>query len=291
MSLAGSCRWFSVLAVAACGIGTAFAQPAPVRFINEQLVAQWQQEGLTSAGRCTDLEFLRRISLDLLGRIPTLDEALAWERDVRPNRRAALVDRLLTSDEHTDHWSRLWLTWLLGDEPPEQHAKPLRAWLKEQTARNVSHRDLTLQLLTASGRSDANPAVHWLAAHLGQPFPADKVQRDGQFDMAPAVGRTAWLFLGWQLQCTECHDHAFNPDWKQKHFWGINAFFRQLEHKPGAGDAAAFELGDNPDFNRGGRICYEAPCSVFRATAATYIDGRRIPANSTQTRRQELANF
>ena len=55
------------------------------------------------------------------------------------------------------------------------------------------------------------------------------LKKSGQFDMVPVTSRTIRLFLGYQIQCTQCHDHPFNAEWKQKNFWGVNAFFRQTE--------------------------------------------------------------
>jgi len=294
MPASGLGRGYFVLAIAWLGwpltVSPLLAQqlPAPVKSINENLATQWQEQGLTPAGRCTDFEFLRRVSLDLLGRIPTLEECLGYEQDARSDKRKRLVERLQGSADHAEHWARLWTSWLLGDTPPARHAEPLHAWLREQTVRSVSHLDLTNQLLTATGRSDDNPAVHFLAAQLGQPLPADKLREDGQLDMVPITGRAIWLFLGWQLQCTECHDHAFNADFKQRHFWGINAYFRQLERKPLAGKAEVFELRDNPEFNRAGRIFYQDGCGRIQATGARFVDGRRIPDGATLARRQEL---
>ena len=60
-------------------------------------------------------------------------------------------------------------------------------------------------------------------------MPRNKQAEEGQFEVVPVTSRTTRLFLGLQTQCVQCHDHPFNPDWKQYHFWGMNAFFRQVE--------------------------------------------------------------
>src|SRR5262245_51480173 len=83
------------------------------RFINDHLVGQWQDQRLRPAPWCSDLEFLRRASIDIIGRIPTAGEARAFERDRREDKRLRLIDRLLDSDEYARHWANVWTALLL----------------------------------------------------------------------------------------------------------------------------------------------------------------------------------
>jgi hypothetical protein len=108
------------------------------------------------------------------------------------------------------------------------------------------------------------------------------------------------LFLGVQIQCTQCHDHPHNPEWKQSHFWGVNAFFRQSEREgtPQMRNnnqrmevAAKLTLKDNPSYNRSKTVYYEKRIGVVEATGAKFIDGRSIPADNKKSRRETLADY
>ena len=76
------------------------------------------------------------------------------------------------------------------------------------------------KLITAKGKTNDNGAVNFVLQHLGEAVPQAEQERDGKFDMVPITSRTTRLFLGLQTQCVQCHDHPFNPDWKQSNFWG-----------------------------------------------------------------------
>src|SRR5262245_54565788 len=82
-------------------------------FINRHLAETWKAKKLTPALRCTDEEFLRRVSLDIIGRIPTVDEVQDFGKDKAADKRAKLVDRLLASKEYVGYWARVWASWLL----------------------------------------------------------------------------------------------------------------------------------------------------------------------------------
>jgi len=264
----------------------------PTKHINERIAASWAASQLMPADPVTDLEFLRRISLDLIGRIPTVQEIVDYEKDRLPDKRARLVERLLGGDGHAEFWSRLWITWLQGEALPPIYQDQLRGWLKGQLASNVSHKDLATALLTATGKSTENGAVHFVLMHAGRPLPAELAQRDGQFDVVPLTKHTVRLFLGTQIQCAECHCHPFNAEVKQKHFWGINTFFRQIERKvgpQGKNEPPVLELADNREFNKNAIILFEKRNGVFLTAEAMFLDNSRLPRTHAGTRRAALA--
>ena len=80
-------------------------------------------------------------------------------------------------------------------------------------------------LIAAPRRTNKNQAVNYLLHNLGEEIKQDP-GKNGHWDMVPATSRTTRLFLGIRTQCVQCHDHPFNGEWRQEHFWGINAFFR-----------------------------------------------------------------
>jgi hypothetical protein len=266
---------------------------APTRHINERLAAAWKANDLEPSDRATDLEFLRRASLDIIGRIATPGEIRTFEKDPPADRRSRLVERLLASDEYARYWAELWTVWLIDRSgEPSAARDQLRQWLEEQFAKNVSHKEMIEKLLTATGKATDNGAVHYTLAHLGTAIPASRQAEEGQFDMVPLTSRTVRLTLGYDFRCIQCHDHPLDPDWKQQHFWQINAFFRQVERKPGPGaGGAVLELCDNPELNASGKVVYEKRNGRRQTAGATFLDGRQPPADPKRPRRQALARF
>jgi hypothetical protein len=155
---------------------------------------------------------------------------------------------------------------------------------------------MVTELLTATGKTNDNRAVNYILTHLGEPIKGDRQQEEGQFEMVPVTSRTTRLFLGLQTQCTQCHDHPFNPEWKQKHFWGINAFFRQVQRQgqpPPVNNRQAMPtvmtLSDNPNLNREGTVYFEQRNGTLLTTKPVFLDGTRLEKIDGANRRQELA--
>src|SRR5262249_33454652 len=99
-------------------------------------------------------------------------------------------------------------------------------------------------------------------------------------------------------QCTQCHDHPFNDEWRQEHFWGVNAYLRQVEAVSGrpdrnqnkkAADDKQYELRDNASYNKGGLVPYERRSGLVEYTKGFFLDGTKLPNTLEGTRRQELA--
>jgi len=278
----------------------------PTNIINKHLAEAWQANKLTPADKCSDYEFIRRASLDIIGRIAKLDEIDRYMKDPPSVRRQMLVDRLLASPEYVEYWSTIWTHWLMTRTGETLYRDQIKLWLSEQfEAEDFSVRKMAEELLTAKGKSNENGAVNYILAHLGGPNGGNNpnpqvLEKEGQFDMVPITSRTVRLFLGYQIQCTQCHDHPFNADWKQKHFWGVNTFFRQVQREgnPQMQQQAnmprpQLTLKDNNTFNKSGIIFFEKRSGVFLPSEAVFLDGSRLPKGSMQqlNRREELAKF
>jgi hypothetical protein len=268
--------------------------------INKHLANAWQANKITPAEKCSDYEFIRRASLDIIGRIAKLDEIEKYMKDPPSVRRTMLVDRLLASPEYSEYWGTIWTHWLMTRTGDRLYKDQVKLWLTEQfEAPNTSIKALATELIGAKGKSNDNGAVNYILAHLGGTNPPNETAKEGQFDMVPITSRTVRLFLGYQIQCTQCHDHPFNADWKQKHFWGVNAFFRQTQR---AGNPQMQQqqgmprpqltLSDNPTFNKSGIIFFEKRSGVFLPSEPVFLDGSRIPKSTGEkTRREILAQF
>jgi hypothetical protein len=266
-----------------------------VAFVNRYFAKVWEQNQLEHSLVVSDYEFIRRASLDIIGRIATVEEINRFLNDPPQTRRAQLIDRLLASEEYASNWATIWTTWLLTRSGSRANRDQMKLWLEEKFGQNVPYKEIVAQLLTASGRTNENGAVTYILAHLGEPVPANKRAEEGQFEMVPITSRTTRLFLGLQTQCTQCHDHTFNPEWRQNHFWGVNAFFRQVEAigvnpKQKQKDVVQQELKDNTDFNRDGIVYFEKRNGVVLPTKAKFLDGRTIPATA-KSRREALAEL
>jgi hypothetical protein len=324
--------------------------PPQSGIINEHLSKAWKDNSLTPAKPATDNEFIRRVFLDVLGRIPTAEEVREYERDKSPNKRAKLVHRILHEEaykiknaqggdllndkkkpfvfeyykEYAEHWSDIWTVWLMTRTGTnDDYHTQMKKWLDAQFMKNVSHDQLVRQLLTATGtnkQDDAakNPAVNFIMAHLGDKTPPadNRPQTDGPFDYVPITSRVTRLFLGIQTQCTQCHDHPFNPEWGQENFWGVNAFFRQVARSgdPTPTDALrkkkdkgtmvqSVTISDNPGLNPTSRIYYERRTGVLMSIKPQFLPdladlekdkGERakklLPATA-RSRREALADY
>jgi len=169
-----------------------------------------------------DSTFLRRIHLDLVGRIPTLEEADAFLADSSPDRRGRLIDGLLASEGYVSHFYHFWADILrisarLGineTPPPVEHA--YRLWLKQALRENKPYDVFVRELLTAQGHFWENGAVGYYQRDRGMPL--------------DNLATTARIFLGTRLECAQCHNHPFDK-WTQMDFYHMAAFSYGMESK------------------------------------------------------------
>jgi hypothetical protein len=269
-----------------------------VRLINDKLAEKWQSSKVSPSARCTDYEFIRRASLDIIGRIATPKEVKQYFQEPPDVRRAWLIERLLASEEYAKNFANIWTVLLMtrsGATDPARsiYHEQMHDWLENQFAANKSWKEIIIELLTATGKtSKENGAVNYILANLGEPIPAGN--QEGRFNMVPVTARTTRLFLGIQTQCTQCHDHPFNPG-KQLNFWGINAFFRQVDRKgemPRRGrEAPVLELTDDPTLDASGMVFYENRRGVVWSTKPYFFLDKARLSSAEANRRQKLAAF
>jgi hypothetical protein len=280
---------------------------AQTQKINELLSKSWAENKTRPSARATDYEFLRRAYLDIIGRIATPAEVRQFELN---HDRTRLIHRLLYDkvkiegheydypEEFARNWANIWTVWLMTRSANPVYREQIRGWLEDHFARNGSHKEMVEKLLTASGKTDENPAVNYILRHIGE------VQRDGGghdegvFDAIPVTSRTTRLFLGLQTQCVQCHDHPFNQDWKQASFWGVNVFFKQVDREPrqlkmrNMNDAPPLTLKENPSANGEGTVSFEKRNGVVQLTTAVFLDGRKVDfEKDSRPRREVLADL
>ncbi len=287
-----------------------------VSTINKLSEAKWKENGIVPSAYANDYEFIRRASLDIIGRIAKPEEIRQFLKDPQATRRSKLINRLLESDEYARHWGSLWANWLLsraGVFGRGKYHEYLSTWLEEQFRQNKPYSSLVKVLITAKGANDdienGGAAVNFILAHLGENVPRDHVGEEGHFQMVPLTSRITRLFLGTQVQCAQCHDHPFYNNIKQKHFWGVNAFLRQVVRKgqpPQPGGRMMtypkLTLEDDTSIAQSGLVYYEKrngviltarPEFLFKITPTGETEqGPQLPPDAQGIqRREKLAEY
>jgi hypothetical protein len=200
--------------------------------IDRRLAEGWQAGGVEPAAPADDAEFLRRVSLDIAGKIPAVAEARAFLDDPAPGKRRALVERLLAGPGYTNHFTDVWMKVLLpnmNDELEVQiYAPDFRVWLRRQFAENVAYDSLARAILTTPvGEGRGLSLMPFDAKARPSPL-AFYASNDGKPENLAAS--TARVFLGVRLECAQCHDHP-TAKWKRDQFWSLAAFFSGVERR------------------------------------------------------------
>jgi hypothetical protein len=186
-------------------------------FIDQQIRQGWQDNEIEASAAATDEEWVRRIYLDLLGRIPTMEEARKFLADESPRKRSVLVEELLEHEDYVRNFTTVWSNNCIGRGAPQRVSRAgMEKFFREAFARNRPWNEIVVDIVTASGHYEENGAVNYTLAQMQN---AD--------EGVQLTAMTARLFLGLQVQCTQCHNHPFNK-WQQDQFWEYNSFFRQV---------------------------------------------------------------
>jgi hypothetical protein len=257
-----------------------------VKFINEQIAAGWADAGLQPSVAATDGEWCRRLHLDLIGRVPSVEELQKFLSDSSPTKRPDLVERLLGDDyvdEYARHWTDVWTTVLIGrDVTNEQVNRPgMRQYLRRALSKNIPYDQFMEELVTATGGNTNTKDAE--AFNGATNFLSGKMVEMGVENGVQATAKTAQIFLGLQVQCTQCHNHPFNKG-KQNQFWELNAFFRQtraLRKFNGGQDVAWIELADQDFAGEGGNpeeaeLYYELRNGLMKVAYPVFVDGTEI---------------
>jgi len=169
---------------------------------------------------CTDEEFIRRVTLDVTGRLPTVDEYNAFLADVDPKKRDKLVDELLTRKEFVEIWVMKWAELLTIRTTNQISYKSMLlyyTWLQERVANNVPMNVMVQELLGSNGGTFANAATNYYQNETNTLKVAENV---------------AQVFMGMRMQCAQCHNHPFDR-WTMDDYYSFAAFFSQIGRKRG----------------------------------------------------------
>jgi hypothetical protein len=194
--------------------------------VDQLIAAELKKTGAAVAPRCSDEDFLRRVSFDIGGVSPSPHEMTLFGLDPDSQKRQGAVERLLTSDEYTQHWARYWRD-VIQSRATETRPQFLNlvlqnfeSWMTKELAANRTWDQIAESLLTATGDITEAGQTAFIIAQRAEP---DEV-----------AAETSRVFLGIQLQCANCHDHP-TDSWKREQFHSLAAFFPRMQARPKPG--------------------------------------------------------
>ena len=230
-------------------------------FIDDEILKSLAVLGLEPSPTAADAAFLRRVSLDLTGRLPSAERVNVFLADVEPDKRAALVEELIRSEEFSEYWTFQFAK-LLRIRPQRddgQGAFTYHRWLASQIRDNVNYKELARSLIMATGDSHTSGPPNFYRTVAGPREQAEFMSE---------------LFMGSRLRCANCHNHPLDR-WTQNDYHGLAAIFAKIER---------------------GRIVSEKPSgrTIHPRTlepAIQRIPGERFLANDTGDSRKQLADW
>ena len=272
-----------------------------IRQINSHIEQDWQDFELIPSQDAADGQWCRRVFLDVIGRIPTVNEVEKFIRNKAPDKKKQLVESLLYDDRYTEefarNWTTIWTNLLIGRTGGTENNSMIsrvgmQKYLRDSFAREKPYDKMCHELVTATGTTtpgdeNFNGATNFLI---------DKVNGE---QAALATAATTRIFLGLQVQCTQCHNHPFN-DWKQQKYWETNAFFRQVKAFRGQAGGGGAQLADQDFSGETGRnkdeaeIFYEKRNGLVSVAYPVFVDGTEVERSgyvNVVNRRQEFAKL
>lgn len=193
--------------------------PESKNFVDDLVFQQLEELGLPPSEICDDATFLRRATITIAGRLPTLEEAQAFAANDRETKRAELIDELIDTPEYADNFATKWSSVLRNKRENNNDKRATFAfyrWIRDSLYDNKPYDEFVREIVTASGEVSIYPPVAWYR----------QVR-----DKSALVEDTAQLFLGLRIQCARCHHHPFEK-WSQKDYHSFSAFYSQLGRKP-----------------------------------------------------------
>lgn len=195
--------------------------PEERSFVDTQVFNKLKQLGVPASGICDDSTFIRRATLDIAGRLPTLEETKQFLSGDASTKRDELVDRLLSSTDYATYFARKWSAILRNQRPGAGHTLRSFAfhdWVRDSLHTNKPYDQFVREIVAARGTVETNPAVAWLQS---------VTTTESRLEDA------AQLFLGQRLQCAKCHHHPYEK-WSQEDYYKMAAFFAKVATKEGS---------------------------------------------------------
>ncbi len=255
-----------------------------VDYINKQIRQGWEDNEVEPSEVASDEEWLRRVHLDLIGQIPSTDTVEKFLKDRDSAKRSKMIDKLLEDPAYVSNFTNVWTNLLIGRRTPRRVSRNgMQKFLREAFAKNRPWDEIVQDLVTAEGHFEENGAVNYLLA-----------QMQNNDEAVQVTAATTRLFLGIQVQCTQCHNHPFN-DWKQNQFWEYNSFFRQMRrvnHRK-TDPKTGRQVDDYSEIvprNFDGPVYYEKRSGLMQV-AYPIFENTKVDSESGVERRKELSKL
>ena len=267
---------FSTVPVTILNPKTGFAWKALPQhnYIDRFIDAKLQKLHILPSVLADDAAFLRRVSLDLTGRLPSPDELRAFLADATPSRlkRSKKIDKLIASPAYVDHWTVKWGDLLQSSRKflGEKGTYGFREWIHDSVAANKPYDKIVRELITSRGSSYDDPAANFF-----------RTTREPKLTME----KTTQVFLGVRMVCAQCHDHPFER-WTQDQYYQMAAFFSAV------GIRSGYEVGEEIIYDQ--RTDYEMKHprdSRVVAPAFLIASAKPVPIPSDHGRRDALADW
>jgi hypothetical protein len=252
------------------GLQYAETPPEPVNYVDEFVAAKLKKLRIHPSGLCSDEEFLRRVSIDLVGVLPTREEYAGFIADADPKKREKKIDELLGRKEFTEMWVSKWAEWLMIRTTQQVSTKSVvlyYQWLVEQISNNVPLDKMVQDLLSANGGTFKVAQTNYYQIEQ---------------DRLKIAENTAQIFMGMRIQCAQCHNHPFDR-WTQDDYYNFAAFFAQVGRK------TSEDSREQIIFNAGGG---EVPHPVTGANSVPhYLGGGKADLAGGLDRRAALGKW
>jgi hypothetical protein len=243
-------------------------------FIDEHVVAKLSELRLEPSPQCSDVVFVRRAFLDVIGTLPTPAEVREFLADETEGKRDRLIESLLARPEFVDFWAYKWSDVLLvnGNKLRPKGVKAYYEWIRNEIAENTPWDEFARKIVTSTGGSIENGATNFFALHQDPENMAENVSQ---------------AFLGLSIACARCHNHPLEK-WTNSQYYAFANLFSRVRAKGWGGD---FRNGD------GVRTLYVVPTGELiqpltgKPQPATPLDGEPLPFDATDDRRIHLANW
>jgi hypothetical protein len=239
------------------------------RFIDQLISKKLAELRIPPSTVCSDHEFIRRTFLDAAGILPKPEEVQAFVADKSPDKRAKLIESLLTRPEFVDYWTYKWADLLLVSTRrlPQQGVWAFHQFIRQSVADNKPWDQFTREIVTASGSTLQNGAANYFVLHK---------------DVSELTEATSVTFLGMSIACCRCHNHPMEK-WTQDQYWSFANLFSRVGLKNGERGGEVFvqsqPTGDVLHMRRGVPM------------PPTPLDGKPLPLDSPADRRHYLADW
>lgn len=253
-------RWSLILVILLSLSAASFADDTVSKIIDDEIAATLAVKKITAAPQATDVELLRRIYLDVLGRIPTADEATKFLEDNRSDKHHRLIDELLAHEEMPAYWRMVFDEWFNGKLPERNINEGFLAYLEQAIQTNKPWNTIAREML--------------------HPDPADEQQRQASYFLAVRLqggdnaaktdamtSGVSTVFFGVQLQCAKCHDHPFVDQWKQDNYYGLAAFLGRTQTAKVGNTTVLKERAD-------GEVTFVTTEQEEKTAKLMFLDGR-----------------